>query len=169
MKLIAMFLIFTISLLASEHRLLITGFTKHERSHTTSGYEYNEFNYGAGYEYTSFDDYNELYWGTNVTVLKDSFEEWQYTLSISPNIRFKLSKHTSISVGAGMFIMYKKDNYKTGVPPKTAHYDFIGGLAPMASLYYKDVSVSTAYVPSFSYKDIDTTGFLIVYFGWKFQ
>ncbi|PHR55490.1 MAG: hypothetical protein COA44_10575 [Arcobacter sp.] len=169
MKLIALLFFFSSFVLASEHRLLLTGFTKHEISHSSSGYEYNEFNYGAGYEYTSFEDYKELYWGTNLTILRDSYDEWQYTLSLSPNIRFSLGKDTSVSIGAAIFLMYKKDNYKNDVPPKTTEYDFIGGLAPVASLYYKDVSVSAAYVPSFSDDDIETTGFLIVYFGWKFK
>jgi len=169
MKLLLLLLLLSSFTFASEHRLLITGFTKHESSHSTSGYAFNEFNYGAGYEYTSYEDFNTLYWGTNVTVLKDSFDEWQYTLSFSPNIRFQLAKHTSISVGAALFVMYKKDNFKKDVPPRTSKYDFIVGAAPVASLYYKDVSISAAYVPSFSHEDIETTGFLIVYFGWKFK
>lgn len=169
MKLIALLLFFSSFIFASEHRLLITGFTKHETSHSASGYEYNELNYGAGYEYTTFEDYKELYWGTNITVLRDSYDEWQYTLSFSPNVRFRLNENTSFSIGAALFYMYKKDNYKNDVPPKTAEYDFLIGAAPMASLYYKDVSVSAAYVPSFSHDDIETTGFLIVYFTWKFK
>jgi len=169
MKLLPLLLIFTSFLFASEHRLLVTGFTKHETSHSSSGYEYNEFNYGAGYEYTTFEDYNELYWGTNVTVLKDSYDEWQYTVSFSPNVRFRLNQNTSVSIGAAVFLMYKKDNYKNDVPPNSPEYDFIAGAAPLASLYYKDVSVSAAYVPSFSHDNIETTGFAIVYFGWKFK
>lgn len=169
MRFLYLCIFFASALFSEEHRLLITGFSKHETSHSASGYEYNEFNYGAGYEYTSFEDYKELYWGANASVLKDSYDEWQYTLSISPNVRFQLSKYTSVSIGAALFLMYKKDYYKKDVPPNKAKYDFIGGAAPMASLYYKDVSVSTAYVPSFSHNNIETDGFLIVYFGWKFN
>lgn len=64
--------------------------------------------------------------------------------------------------------MYEKDNYKNDVPPKTADYDFLVGAAPMGSLYYKDGSLSAAYVPSFSHDDIETTGFFNCVFKFLF-
>jgi len=156
------------ALSANEHRLLISGFTKHEDSHRDNGDRYNEFNYGAGYEFTTFEDYKEFYLGSNVTVLKDSFDEWQYTLSISPNIRYKLAKDLAISIGIASFVMLKKDNFKKGVTKEEAEYDWLVGAAPLSSLYYKDFSMNFAYVPSVSFGDLDTVGFVIVYFGWKF-
>lgn len=168
MKYIACLLFFISTLFANEHRLLISGFTKHEKSHRINGEHYNERNYGAGYEFTSFENYDELYFGSNFTALKDSFNEWQYTVSASPNIRFKLSENSAISVGLAAFVMYKKDNYKDGVTKENAEYDFMAGMAPLSSFYYKDFSVNAAYVPTFDYKDIHNVGFLIVYFGWRF-
>lgn len=168
MKHMAFFLLMSSLLFSNEHKLLISGFTKHEKSHRDSGKRYNEFNYGGGYEYTSFKEYNELYFVGNITALKDSFDEWQYTLSSSPNIRFKLSQNTALSVGVAVFGMFKKDNYKSGVSESEAEYDFVMGAAPVSSLYYKDFSVNFAYVPTFSYNSIDTVGFLIIYFGWTF-
>jgi len=164
------FLLFLVSsiLSANEHRLLISGFTKHEESHRANGDRYNEFNYGAGYEFTTFKDYNALYLGTNVTALKDSFDEWQYTLSISPNIRYKLAKDLAVSVGIASFLMLKKDNFKVGVTNDEAEYDLLVGAAPLSSLYYKDLSVNLAYVPPVSFGDLDIVGFVIMYFGWKF-
>lgn len=154
---------------ADEHRLLLTGFTKHEVSHKKNGEEFNEFNYGAGYEYTTFEHYNELYLGTNLTALRDSYDEPQYTLSVSPNIRFELTEKISASVGAAAFVMYKKNNYKRNVSEEEAKYELVFGAAPLASLYYKRLSVNFAYVPSFSYDkyNMDIIGFAIMYFGWK--
>lgn len=164
-----MLLIFLTSIVsANENRLLISGFTKHEQSTRPDGYSYNEFNYGLGYEFTTFKEYDELYLGTNITALKDSFDEWQYTLSVSPNIRYKLSKDLAISIGVASFVMLKKDNYKKGVSPEEAQYDFLVGAAPLSSLYYKDFSANFAYVPSVSFGDLNAVGFLIVYFGWTF-
>ncbi len=162
-----LFLLVTI-LNANEHRLLVSGFTKHEKSHRNNGDTYNEVNYGIGYEFTSFREYDELYFGSNFTALKDSMDEWQYTISASPNIRFKLSENSSVSIGVAAFVMVKKDNYKTDVLPEDAAYDLLGGVAPLSSFYYKDFSVNTAYVPSFTHGKIENVGFLIVYFGWKF-
>lgn len=157
----------SVNLLGDEHRFLISGFTKHEQSHNRDGYEFNEVNLGAGYEYTTFEDYNRFYFGTNFTVLKDSFRNLQYTLSASSNIRFELSQNSAISIGVAAFAMYKKDAYKIGMTQDNAEYDFLYGAAPLASLYYDRLTVNFAYVPSVSYEQIDTVGFLIVYFGWK--
>ncbi len=168
MKYLIILIVLYISCLADEHRLLITGFTKHETESSNSGQKFNECNYGGGYEYTTFKNYDEWYFGSNITVLKDSYDEVQYTLSASPNIRFQLSRTSAFSIGAVVFAMWKKDNYKTNVPPEEAKYALLFGAAPMASLYYKSLSVNFAYVPSFSFKNIDTVGFGILYFGWVF-
>jgi hypothetical protein len=106
--------------------------------------------------------------GSNISVLKDSFSEWQYTLSVSSNMRFRLNQELSLSLGVAGYVMYKKDNYKNNVSKEKAEYDFIGGLAPLGSLYYNDFSVNFAYVPSFSYKELEVVGFAIVYFGYRF-
>lgn len=153
---------------ANEHRLLISGFTKHEHSNRSNGKKYNEFNLGAGYEFTTFKNYNEFYFGTNVTVLNDSYSNIQYTVSASSNIRFKLSRHTAISIGVASFAMWKKDTFKAGVSEDEAKYDLVIGAAPLGSFYYKDLSVNFAYVPSVSYENVQTVGFAIVYFGWTF-
>lgn len=166
-SLIILFLFLSSCLYANEHRILISGFTKHEHSHRSNGEAFNEVNLGGGYEFTTFKDYNEFYFGTNLTVLDDSYDNLQYTVSASSNIRFKLSKNTDFSVGIASFAMWKKDNYKVGVSEDNAEYDLVIGAAPLASVYYKDFSMNFAYVPSISYEQIESVGFLVVYFGWK--
>ena len=47
-------------------------------------------------------------------------------------------------------------------------YGFTGGVGPTATFYYEDFSMNFVYVPGFSFKDLDTTGFLYTYFGYKF-
>jgi len=168
MKPILILFLLSSFLLADEHRLLVSGFSKHEKSHDNNGKEFNEFNYGLGYEYNNFKDYNEAYFGGNFSVIKDSYDEWQYTLSASSNMRFKLNQNFSLSFGVAAFLMYKKDNYKNNVYKEDADYDLFVGAAPSSSLYYKDFSVSIAYVPSASFMNIDTVGFAIVYFGYTF-
>ena len=161
------FILVCLPAFADENRILITGFTKHELSTKDNGERYNDFNYGAGYEYTTFNTYDEFYLATNFTILKDSFDEAQYTISVSPNIRFNLAKDFDLSFGAAAFVMWKKDTFKKGVSVQKAKYDLLLGVAPLSSLYYKDLSVNFAYVPTLSYKRVDTIGFAIVYFGWK--
>lgn len=168
MKFILIMFLLSPFLFADEHRLLITGFSKHEKSHDNDGDKFNEFNYGLGYEYNNFKDYNEAYFAGNFSVLKDSYDEWQYTLSASPNIRFELNQDFSFSIGLAGFVMYKKDNFKKNVSKEDAKYDLLVGAAPLSSLYYKDFSVNIAYVPSVSFMDFDTVGFVLVYFGYTF-
>jgi len=167
MKALLLFLFLISLLVANEHRLLLTGFTLHENDYSDSGEKFNEFNYGAGYEYTTFKNYDELYFATNITILKDSFSATQYTLSGSQNIRYELIYGVDISIGLALFIMYKEENYRLQPEGGEVGYGFIPGAAPLASIYYKDFDVNVAYVPSFKYEEIATTGFMIVYFGWK--
>ena len=47
-------------------------------------------------------------------------------------------------------------------------YGITGGIGPVAMFYYKKFSVSLIYVPGIAYKELDTTGFLFTYFGFKF-
>jgi hypothetical protein len=126
-------------------------------------------NLGAGYEFTTFKEYNEFYFATNLTALNDSHDNMQYTISSSPNIRFNIAKHLDALIGVAAFAMWKKDVFKVGVSRDNAEYDLVYGAAPLASIYYKRVSVNFAYVPSVSYEQIDKVGFLIMYFGWKFN
>ena len=167
MKNIIIFILISIPLFCDESRILITGFTQHELSTKDNGERYNDFNYGAGYEFTSFKRHDELYFATNFTLLKDSFDNVQYTISASPNIRFNLARDIDISFGVASFVMWKKDTFKRDVSEEDAKYDFLLGLAPLSSLYYRDFSVNFAYVPTLSHNSIDTIGFAIVYFGWK--
>jgi len=152
---------------ANEHRILISGFTKHEHSYRSNGEHYNEVNLGGGYEFTTFTDYNEFYFGTNLTVIDDSYENLQYTVSVSSNIRFKLSKNMALSIGIAGFSTWKKNNFKAGVSEDEGEYSLMIGAAPLSSFYYKDFSVNFAYVPSASYEQKENVGFLIVYFGWR--
>jgi len=154
---------------ATEHRVIVSGFTKHEHSHSSDGEEFNEENWGAGYEFTDFKEYGKLYFAGNFTVLKDSYSDAQFTLSASPNLRYKIYGDFDASFGIAAFLMWKKDTYKSGVSSDEAEYGLVPGLAPLASLYYQRFSVNLAYVPTIKMGSIDVVGFGIVYFGWKFN
>jgi len=169
MKLFFTLLFLSISIFANEHRVLVSGFTKHEHSHDKEGERYNEENWGAGYEFTAFKEYGELYFAGNFTILKDSYSDAQFTLSASPNVRYKVYGDLDASIGMAAFLMWKKDTYKTGVSSDEAEYGLVPGVAPLASLYYQRFSVNLAYVPTMKMGSIDIVGFGIVYFGWKFN
>ena len=153
---------------ADEHRLLVTGFTKHEASSKPDGEGFNEVNYGGGYEYTRFEDYDKCYFASNITVLRDSFDKPQYTVSASTNIRYKLSENTAVSLGVAAFAMYKDEIFRKNISDEQSAYILVFGAAPLASLYYKSLSVNFAYIPTVAYKDFNPSGFGIVYFGWMF-
>jgi Antimicrobial peptide resistance and lipid A acylation protein PagP len=167
MKVVLLFLCLVTTILATEHRILITGFTKHEKSYSSDSEKFNEENYGAGYEFTNFKKYGKVYFAGNFTVLRDSYKDAQYTLSVSPNLRFKIVKDLDWSFGLALFTMWKKDTYKKGVSSDEARYALSPGMAAMTSIYYKKFSVNFAYVPSVETGNIDVVGFVIVYFGWK--
>jgi len=168
MKHLMCLLLFIYFSYADEHRLLLTGFTKHEVSEASSGRKFNEFNYGGGYEFTTFENYDELYFASNVTVLRDSFDKPQYTLSASPNIRYRLNDNTAFSFGVAAFAMWKDELFRENISDEESQYILVFGAAPLASLYYKSLCVNFAYIPTLTYKNINPVGFGIVYFGWTF-
>ena len=169
MKILFLFFILSMLSFATEHRLIVSGFTKHEHSQGSDGEKFNEENWGAGYEFTDFKEYGELYFAGNFTVLKDSYSDAQFTLSASPNWRYKIYGDLDASVGIAAFLMWRKDTYKEGVSSDEAEYGLFPGLAPLASIYYQRFSVNLAYVPTVKIGSIDVTGFGIIYFGWKFN
>ncbi len=162
-------ILFSMSILcANEHRLLISGFSIHDKPTTSSGVAFNSLNYGLGYEYTDFSHYDRFYLASNFTVLEDSFYYTQYTLSASKNIRFKINEDISVSLGLAMFAMIKKDTISPTTLGSDPQYILIPGAAPLSSIYYKDLTLNFAYVPTIKDPQINITGFLIVYFGWEY-
>lgn len=155
------------AIFANEQRVLLTGFTIHEHDTDRFGEKYNAFNYGAGYEYTFFEEYNALYFATNALVFNDSFKNPQLAVGFGHAYRF----HTELidtSIGISGFVGIKKIYTDEDSDRNGGDYGFTGGVGPTLNFYYKDFSVNFVYVPGFKYKDLDTTGFLFTYFGYKF-
>ncbi|MCI0500255.1 MAG: hypothetical protein L0Y61_00730, partial [Epsilonproteobacteria bacterium] len=72
------------------------------------------------------------------------------------------------AVGLSGFVGIKKIYTDDDLSRDDGDYGFTGGIGPTVTFYYEKLSVNFVYVPSFSYKDIETTGFLFTYFGYKF-
>jgi hypothetical protein len=160
-------LLFPLFIFSNEQKILLTGFTIHEHENDRFGEKYNSFNYGAGYEYNFFDNYNELYFATNILLFNDSFENPQLAVGFGHAYRF----HTDIidtSLGISGFVGIKKIYNDQDLNREGGSYGFTGGVGPTLNFYYEDFSVNCVYVPGFKYKDLDTTGFLFTYFGYKF-
>jgi hypothetical protein len=152
---------------SSEQRVLLSGFTLHEHTSDRFGEKYNPFNYGVGYEYNFFNDYNELYFATSALLFNDSFENPQFVLGMGHAYRFDTGI-IDIAVGVNGFIGVKKIYTDDDLNRDGGSYGFTGGVGPAVTLYYENMSVNFIYIPPFSYKKLDTTGFLFMYFGYKF-
>lgn len=156
-----------LQLCAEEQRLLLTGFTIHEHDNDRFGEKYNSFNYGAGYEYNFFTEYNKFYFSTNALVFNDSFKNPQLAVGFGHAYRFH-TEFVDISAGVSGFVGVKKIYDDEDLTRDDGEYGFTGGVGPTLNLYYEDFSVNFVYVPGIKYKDLDTTGFLFTYFGYKF-
>lgn len=162
-----LFLLLPLLLFGNEQRLLLSGFTLHEKSDNRFGESYNGFNYGLGYEYNFYKEVNKFYLGLNTLLLNDSYYNPQFTLGAGHYIRFDTG-YLKSAVGLTGFIGWKKiydDNDKSRDGGK---YGLMGGIAPALNFYYKKASINLMYVPSFHYRDVEITGFLFTYFSWRF-
>ncbi|MCI0500512.1 MAG: hypothetical protein L0Y61_02040 [Epsilonproteobacteria bacterium] len=166
MKYIILFLM-PLFIFSNEQRILLTGFTIHEHTNDRFGEKYNAFNYGAGYEYNFFNDYNEFYFATNTLVFNDSFENPQFVVGMGHAYRFDTGE-IDTAIGLSGFVGIKKIYTDDDLNRDGGDYGFTGGVGPTVTFYYEKLSVNFVYVPSFSYKDLETTGFLFTYFGYKF-
>ncbi|NOR56733.1 MAG: hypothetical protein GQ531_11085 [Sulfurovum sp.] len=154
-------------LFGNEQKVLLTGFTIHEHSTDRFDVKYNAFNYGAGYEYTFFEDYETLYFATNVLVFNDSFDNPQLAIGFGHAYRFDTGV-IDTSIGLSGFIGIKKIYDDTDLSREDGGYGLTGGFGPTLNFYYEDFSLNLVYAPGIKYKDLDTTGFLFVYFGYRF-
>ena len=162
-----LFFLLPLLLFGDEQRLLLSGFTLHEKKHNRFGEPYNAFNYGLGYEYNFYQENKKFYLGLNTLLLNDSYYNPQFTLGAGHYIRFDTGPLQS-AVGLSGFIGCKKIYDDDDLDRSGGRYGLTGGIAPALNFYYKDASINLMYVPSFSYKDVDVTGFLFSYFSWRF-
>ena len=161
------FLLFLPLLLsANEQRLLLSGFTIHEKPNNRFDEPYNALNYGLGYEYNYYETPKKIYLGLNVLLLKDSFYNPQFSIGAGSYLRFDMGPVQS-AVGLSGFIGWKKIYDDSDLDRNGGHYGLTGGVAPALNLYYKNASVNFMYVPSFHYKETEITGFLFTYFSWR--
>jgi len=160
-------LLLPILVFSNEHRVLLSGFTIHEHSNDRFNEKYNALNYGLGYEYNFFQEYNKLYFGGNILVLNDSFENPQYTIGFGHYYRFDTGM-IDTAIGLSGFIGYKKIYTDDDLGREDGKYKFTGGVGPSVHLYKNNFSINFMYIPSIKYKDFDLTGFLYTYFSYKF-
>jgi len=162
-----MILILPYLLLATEQRVLLSAVTVHEHTYDRFGTKYNAFNYGVGYEYNYFEEYNTLYFATNVLLFNDSFENPQLAVGMGHYYRFDTGV-IDTAVGLTGFFGIKKIYTDEDTSRDGGKFGLTGGVGPAVNFYYEDVSVNFVYVPGFKYKELDTTGFLYMYFGYRF-
>jgi len=166
MKLV-LWIIFSLFLYAEEQRILLTGFTIHEHINDRFSEKYNAFNYGVGYEYNYFEEYKKIYFSMNGLVFNDSFENPQFAFGMGHSYRFS-TDIIDYSIGLSGFVGIKKIYTDEDLNRSGGKYGLTGGVGPVLNLYYENLSISCIYVPGFKYKELDTTGFLFTYFGYKF-
>ena len=161
-------LLFPLLLFSNEQRILLSGFTIHEHSRDLFDEKYNALNYGVGYEYNFFNDYNDIYFSGNILAFSDSFANPQLIAGFGHYYRFDL-EIIDMALGLSGFVGWKKI-YEEGVALNRdgGGYGIMGGAGPVAVFYYKKFSVNFIYVPGITYKELETTGFLYTYFGFKF-
>ena len=152
---------------ANEERILLTGFTIHEHNKDRFDEKYNGFNYGAGYEYNYFTEYKKIYFSMNGLVFNDSFKNPQFAFGMGHSYRFS-TEVIDYSIGLSGFVGIKKIYIDEDINRDGGKYGLTGGVGPVINLYYEKFSMSFIYVPGFKYKELDTTGFLFAYFGYKF-
>lgn len=160
-------LLFPLLLFANEQRIILTGVTIHEHEYDRFGEEYNAFNWGAGYEYNFFDNYNEFYFATNLMVLNDSFKNPQLSIGMGHYYRFDLGS-IDAALGLSGFVGVKKIYTDEDLDREGGSYGPTGGLGLAATLFYERAAVNFVYVPGVAFGDFDTTGFLFTYFSFSF-
>lgn len=166
MKYIILFLL-PLFVFSNEQKILLTGFTIHEHTNDRFDEKYNAFNYGAGYEYNFFNNYNEFYFINNILIFNDSFENPQVAIGMGHSYRFDTGV-VDVAIGLSGFFGTKKIYTDEDLSRDDGDYGFTGGVGPTLNFYYEDLSVNFVYVPGLKYKDWDTTGFLFTYFGYRF-
>jgi len=154
-------------LFATEQRAIVSGFTIHEHTYDRFGKKYNAYNYGVGYEYNFFEKYNEIYFASNVLLLNDSFKNPQFSIGLGHYYRFHTGT-VDTALGITGFFGIKKIYDDEDKSRADGHYGLTGGVGPTVNFYYENLSANFVYVPGFKYKKLNTTGFLYLYFGYKF-
>lgn len=170
--------IFSGLLSASEHRLVVHGFTKH--LHDTdrfSGDEFNEKNYGIGYKYTTYDeedksDIGQFYFTASVSVIKDSFSNPFYFASLGGEYRFNdIPLSFGLDGMIGSKILYHWNTSDGGETYQETGYNYapIFGVMPNVAIHIGDLSVNYNYSPSIQFYNLYIEGFHYLYFTYKFN
>ena len=155
-------------LFSNEQRILLSGFTIHEHSRDLFNEKYNAFNYGAGYEYNFFNDHDEIYFSGNILAINDSFANPKLIAGFGHYYRFDTGI-IDTAFGLSGFVGWKKIyDEDIDLNRNEGKYGIMGGAGPVIMFYHKKFSVNFIYVPGIAYKELETTGFLFTYFGFKF-
>ena len=136
---------------ADEFHLIVNGKAYHMTSRN-----YNEKNYGLGFEYDFAQSKN---WITfiNGSTFKDSLENQSNYLGMGMKRRYKLEKDPNgwhLDLGFIAFLMTRKDMYDNRPFP---------GALPMASIGKQWVAINATYIPKVSPKHVNLFFFQLMF------
>ena len=169
--------LFVMNLFANEHRVVLHGHASHFKSTDRIDREFNEENYGIGYEYNTYDgvdngDYFESFITFSANVIQDSYKK--IFPFIGTGIELRTKGKYSIGVNLSGFVGYKKisrynHNLNTDVYTEiNREYIIVGGVTPGVKLYAGDFSFNYNYSPRFEYENIVAEGFHYFSLSYRF-
>ena len=149
------------SVYAGEHTVLASLFSKHIENKDMHGDEFNEENYGLGYQYSTFKGSDEVYMTLTTMVLKDSYKNNMYTATAGLNKPILEFNKLRLSLGAEVGVAYKaiKSSNKKEVDllaasgvtlKKKVNYAYSVIpilLIPKITVSYAQFSVNVLYIP----------------------
>ena len=180
MKTLKIFIIsyfgFFLNLYANEHRVILHGHANHFNKEDRAGYEFNELNYGVGYEYNTYDGINngdnfEVVYSFSANIIKDSYN---YVFPfLGPSIELRTKGKYAVGLSLFTFVGYKKIitfqnfigfDYTTNTSISTysrysEKYSIMGGITPGIKLYLGDFSLNYNVSPEFDGAGFHADGF----------
>ena len=171
---------------ANEHRIVLHGHANHFNDTDRVGGNFNEKNYGIGYEYTSYDGIDndwfiEPVYGLSVNIIQDSYKRIFPFAGIFGEIRTKgfvgVGINISAFVGSKELNKTKKNvNYNNTTGKFDFTYENIGterlpifGATPGVKIYVGDFSFNYNYSPEFEGFGIYADGFHYFSLSYKFN
>lgn len=169
MKKLFLFLLFCSILFSSENRILIHGLTSHFHSKDSSGYKYNSFNYGLGFEHTNYSKKNnrntQFVLGYSINLISDSYKNPFFFGGILTELRYKINSNYSIASSVYTYIGYKKTD---SLSSSTFKYEPIIGATPGLRFYFKNFSINYNFSPSITVNNTFFEGFHYLSFSYSF-
>ena len=172
------------SLFANEHRVVLHGHASHFVKEDRLGTEFNEKNYGMGYEYNSYDGIDNEYYVEPVltfsaNVIQDSYKKAFPFIGAGFELRSK--GYVGISINISGFVGYKNlintnktvtyvnREFVTTYTKTSEGYSIMGGVTPGVKLYIGDFSFNYNYSPEFDAFGFYAEGFHYFSLSYKFN